>query len=222
MLQEVQDLCQQHIKSDQVPWRVVQLAYGHRKKHQVAAQESAASICKGSQLVFTSPPARQRSKQLEERIAKLQHMVDQQEYAAMVADVTLHEQQAAAVQDDPFFPTTKLQLSFGLHVIVTMGTFFALGYYGGRFLTRSDAWGAMMGALGLAAGLLLETTLLIMRTNMPAPVDQKYAHLLDKRWDKPQQGAAQSSQQLPAAAEGGAKQSSRRGGSRGSRRAKGE
>jgi hypothetical protein len=45
----------------------------------------------------------------------------------------------------------------------------------------------VLGALGLAAGLLLETTLLIIRTNMPVPLDQKYAHLMDKRWDGQQQ-----------------------------------
>jgi hypothetical protein len=49
-------------------------------------------------------------------------------------------------------------------------------------------------ALGLAAGLLLETTLLIIRTNLPVPLDKKFAHVLDKRWDKQQlrdrQGAA--------------------------------
>jgi hypothetical protein len=56
---------------------------------------------------------------------------------------------------------------------------------------------AVFSALGLAAGLLLETTLLIIRTNMPVPLDKKYAHLLDKRWDKQQlhgrQGAAGNS-----------------------------
>lgn len=57
----------------------------------------------------------------------------------MVADVTKEEQQAAAAQQDPFFPTTKLQLSFGLHVIVTMGTFFALGYYGGKYILKHEA-----------------------------------------------------------------------------------
>lgn len=117
-----------------------------RRNHsdQLVALESAADICQGSQLLFTSPPARQRSKQLEDRLAKLQRMVDQQQYAAMVADVTQHERKAAALQDDPFFPTTRLQMSFGIHVIVTMGTFFALGYYGGRFMTASDTWVSSM------------------------------------------------------------------------------
>jgi NADP-dependent 3-hydroxy acid dehydrogenase YdfG len=88
----------------------------------------------GSSLVLPSPPVRQRSKQLQQRLVQLQEQIDEQRYAAMVADVTTAEQQAAAALADPFFPTTKLQLSFGLHVIVTMGAFFALFYYAGRFL----------------------------------------------------------------------------------------
>lgn len=48
------------------------------------------------------------------------------------------------------------------------------------------AQAAIMGAAGLAAGLLLETTLLIIRTNLPAPLEDKYAHLLDKKWDQKQ------------------------------------
>lgn len=72
----------------------------------------------------------------------------------MVADVTLQERQAAALRDDPFFPTTKLQLSFGLHVLVTMGTFFAVGYYGGRFMLHSQSWvsGLDVDTQQLAAG----------------------------------------------------------------------
>lgn len=90
--------------------------------------------------MLPSPPIRQRSEQLQQRLAKLQEQLDSQHYAAMVADVTQDEQAAAAAASDPFFPTTKLQLSFGLHVIVTMGTFFALGYYGGLFLLHSQSW----------------------------------------------------------------------------------
>lgn len=45
---------------------------------------------------------------------------------------------------------------------------------------------AVCGCVGLVCGLLLETTLLILRTNMPQPLDQKYAHLLDKSWDQKQ------------------------------------
>lgn len=58
----------------------------------------------------------------------------------------------------------------------------------------------MIGALGLTAGLLLEATLLIIRSNMPAPLDQKYSHLLDKRWDnKGQQTEAAATKQSKTA-----------------------
>jgi hypothetical protein len=57
----------------------------------------------------------------------------------MVADVTAGERRLAELSGD-MFPTTRLQLSFGLHVIVTMGAFFALGFYGARFATGSNAW----------------------------------------------------------------------------------
>lgn len=98
------------------------------------------AICAGASIVLPTPPARQRSEQLQQRLAQLQDQADARQYASMVADITQDEQQAAAALSDPFFPTTKLQLSFGLHVIVTMGTFFALGFYGGRLLTRNDSW----------------------------------------------------------------------------------
>lgn len=192
---ELKEQCQHHLHKQELPWKLVQQAYECRRQQQdqTAVQEPAAAICDGSQLLFTSPPARERSKELDERLAKIRHLLEQEEYAALVADVTVHERQAAAVQEDPFFPTTRLQLSFGLHVVATMGAFFALGYYGGRLIFKDEAWAAMIGALGLTAGLLLEATLLIIRSNMPAPLDQKYSHLLDKRWDN-------KGQQIEAAA----------------------
>jgi hypothetical protein len=58
----------------------------------------------------------------------------------MVADVAKQEQQAAAAAQDPFFPTTKLQISFGLHVLATMGAFSVIGYYAGRLLLKSNTW----------------------------------------------------------------------------------
>eukprot|EP00879_Flechtneria_rotunda_P012588 GHRR01013145.1.p1 GENE.GHRR01013145.1~~GHRR01013145.1.p1 ORF type:complete len:179 (+),score=83.48 GHRR01013145.1:1660-2196(+) len=121
---------------------------------------------------------------MQELLAQLQDQVDGEQYAAMVADVTQSEQQAAAAMQDPLFPNTRLQLSFGLHVLVTMGTFYALGYFGARFLTRNKTWAALCGVVGLTAGLLLETALLILRTNMPQPLEQKYKHLLEKDWQK--------------------------------------
>ena len=42
-----------------------------------------------------------------------------------------------------------------------------------------------MGCLGLTFGLLMETTLLIIRTNRPQPLHEKYPELFDKKiWVK--------------------------------------
>lgn len=53
---------------------------------------------------------------------------------------------------------------------------------------------ALCGCVGLVCGLLLETTLLMLRMNMPAPLDKKYGHLMDKSWEHKMTGAAQSQQ----------------------------
>jgi hypothetical protein len=57
----------------------------------------------------------------------------------MVADVQPPGPTCAPTQED-LLPTTKLQLSYGLHVVVTMATFFALAYYGAKWALGSEAW----------------------------------------------------------------------------------
>lgn len=111
-----------------------------QQQQQECPQVPLAVLCAGSKLLLPQPPARQRSQQLQQRLADLQERLDSQRYAAMVSDVTQDEKAASDTREDPFFPTTKLQLSFGLHVIVTMGTFYALAYYGGLFILRDKTW----------------------------------------------------------------------------------
>jgi hypothetical protein len=55
----------------------------------------------------------------------------------------------------------------------------------------------LLGALGLTAGLLLETTLLIIRQNMPEPLNKKYAHLVGDQWHQQQQQQRQQTGTLP-------------------------
>jgi hypothetical protein len=131
------------------------------------AQASLEEICKGSSISFPTPPARQRSAALQKRLADLQADLDNKQYAAMVQDITEKERFSKEQQQDNFFPTTKLQLSFGLHVLVTMGTFFALAYYGARFAKASQAWvssGCRVSVLGLKAGVPLTP---MWRSNLP-------------------------------------------------------
>lgn len=157
----------------------------------------------GAALLLRAPPPRPpRPAALAKRLEALQAALDDARYAEMVADVTARERRLAALScADGALATTRLQLSFGLHVVVTMGAFFALGFYGARMRTGSDAWAAAGGSLGMAAALLLETALLIVRTNLPEPLERRYAHLLppDRRAEWLRRDAAR----LAAAAAGG-------------------
>lgn len=61
-------------------------------------------------------------------------------YAEMVADITEVERKAED-QRGSILPSTRLQLSFGAHVLVTMFSFFALGYYGSKwYLEYDELW----------------------------------------------------------------------------------
>ncbi|GIL71871.1 hypothetical protein Vretifemale_2332 [Volvox reticuliferus] len=91
----------------------------------------------------------------------------------MVADITVRERKAEELRNS-ILPTSRLQLSFGAHVLVTMFTFWALAYYGSKlYLSYDELWAGMLGALGLTAGLLLETLLLIVRSNRPVPLEER-------------------------------------------------
>jgi hypothetical protein len=56
----------------------------------------------------------------------------------MVADVTVQERAAEALKEDAILPTARLQIGFGLQVLVTMGTFFILGYLGTKHCLGGD------------------------------------------------------------------------------------
>lgn len=58
----------------------------------------------------------------------------------MVADIT-EKERAAEEMRNSILPTTRLQLTFGAHVLVTMFTFFAVAYYGSKwFFGYSELW----------------------------------------------------------------------------------
>lgn len=105
----------------------------------------------GGSLLLHSPAPRARPEALVKRLEALQGDLDNKRYADMVADVTAEERRLGQLSSE-MFPTTRLQLSFGLHVLVTMGTFFALGFYGGRFLTGSSTWVSGRGGQGRGRG----------------------------------------------------------------------
>jgi hypothetical protein len=162
-------------------------------------------------LLPSPPPPRPRPPELTARLQRLREMQEDQKYAAMLKDASPAE--AAEVlrqmrrrnprsggrpgdaaqggddeeegEGDALLPTTRLQLSFGLQVVVTMGAFFALGYYGGKAATRgSEAAGALLGTVGLVAALLLETSLFVVRSSPRLrALDRRYGHLLARKRD---------------------------------------
>lgn len=118
-------------------------------------------VCRGSELVLTPPAARKRSPELIARLEKLQHQVDEAAYQKMVQNVAQGDN-----ADDSFtlLPTFRLQLSFGAHVLLTMFVFYLLGSYATRAISDRPGFHALGGAIGLTFGLILETTLFIVRS----------------------------------------------------------
>jgi hypothetical protein len=89
----------------------------------------------------------------------------------MVADVTTPQERAAAT--DSYYTelgnlrTYKQQISFGMHVIVTMGAFYAFGHVAGIAITDNKALHPLCGLVLMIGALVMETTLFIIRTTVP-------------------------------------------------------
>ncbi|KAG0564334.1 hypothetical protein KC19_8G102100 [Ceratodon purpureus] len=157
---ELRDAALQYVEADVVPYPVirdvwVQLTPGYGVPfHQVLA---------GSSFVLESPKPREKSKELKDRLARLQELADKKAYSELVKDVTNNDRH----EDREYFSSYKNSLGFGLHVLVIMFT----GYMFGYAIVRSQfpdypAMHAAGGVLGLIAGMLVETILFITRTSM--------------------------------------------------------
>ncbi|PNW77486.1 hypothetical protein CHLRE_10g438750v5 [Chlamydomonas reinhardtii] len=136
-------------------------------------------ICSQRDVILPSPPVKEKSPELVARLAKLQAELDNKRYDAMVADVTSAERKADEMRG--VLPNARLQLSFGAHVLVTMFTFWATAFYGTKIWFGWDPlWSGMAGAVGLTCGLLIETVLLIIRTNRFTSLEDRMPELFDK------------------------------------------
>lgn len=91
---------------------------------------------------------------------------EQEEYDRMVADITRHEREAKAAAEGGLV-TYRQQLSFGLHVLVMMGSFYAFGHVAGTALTSDRAMQAFVGLVMMVFALLMETMLFVIRTSVP-------------------------------------------------------
>jgi hypothetical protein len=66
-------------------------------------------VLKGSSFVLQSPKPRERSKELQERLIKLQEIADQKAYKELVKDITQHDHDEERV----YFSSYREQLGFG-------------------------------------------------------------------------------------------------------------
>jgi len=145
-----------------------------RREHGEAV--SLRAECAGSALVLTPPPERRvspafrktcASEQLAEpatisareltfntccvrRLDSLAREQDAREYGRLVRDVV------PAAQEAGVLPTTKLQLGMGVHMGVTMGLGWLLGFYAGRAIEsegRGEIWVKIEGVKGWGQGM---------------------------------------------------------------------
>ena len=80
--------------------------------------------------MLPTPPPKPPNPELEARRKQLQANLENMQYARMVEDVTQNEREAESMKG--MLPSAQSQMSFGAHVLVTMFTFFALCYWGGK------------------------------------------------------------------------------------------
>ncbi|KAK9804939.1 hypothetical protein WJX73_001051 [Symbiochloris irregularis] len=111
--------------------------------------------CQGSRLILPRPKARVKSPELLARLARLQKEQESREYNKLVHDITKEERNAKEAAENSLV-TYKEQLGFGVHVVVMMGTLYAVGHVAGMSLSKNKAHHAAGGLLGLVIALFLE------------------------------------------------------------------
>ena len=118
-------------------------------------------VCKGSRIVVSPPRKRQCSPEFLEKLEELRRKEEDRKYQQMVHNVAKRDFEDNSFN---FLPNARMQLSFGAHVLITMLVFFFLGSFGSRAFADSPVLQALGGVLGLVFGLVLETTLFIIRS----------------------------------------------------------
>ncbi|XP_077239881.1 uncharacterized protein LOC143880789 [Tasmannia lanceolata] len=125
-----------------------------------SARPKLLHLFSGSDFVFSSPKAREKSQELKKRLIKLTELVERNEYEELVKDIKPRKQMV-----EPF-SSYKDQIGFGLHVVVTMFTGYLVGYATFRALfDHSTVMNVAGGTFGLVCAMLLETVLFIIRAS---------------------------------------------------------
>lgn len=86
-MQETQRKAEQLLSRQDVPWPALQQISSELKRLD-GGDHWLHHTCQGTRLVLHAPRKREKSKELQARLAKLQEQVDQASYNQMVADVT--------------------------------------------------------------------------------------------------------------------------------------
>ncbi|GLJ16582.1 hypothetical protein SUGI_0283960 [Cryptomeria japonica] len=147
---------EKYIFSDEVPYIVLRDIWFQMEPSQ---RPRLSTLLAGITFVLSSPKPREKSKELKDRLQRLQEMADRKAYDALVKDITLKE-------DKEYFSSYKDQLGFGLHVIAIMFTGYLVGYMAFRALFGNNSvMNAAGGILGLVSGMLLETVLFVVRSS---------------------------------------------------------
>ena len=88
-MQELRAQAQQLLIGQEIPWRGLRdISQQLQAVRPNADSPWLHEACKGSQLILSAPPKREKSKELLERLSRLQQQVDQHSYNSMVAEVT--------------------------------------------------------------------------------------------------------------------------------------
>ncbi|KAL9257844.1 hypothetical protein AKJ16_DCAP05387 [Drosera capensis] len=119
-----------------------------------------SDLLRESEFVFSSPKPREKSEELKARLKKLEELAERKAYQELVKDIT--------PKKDAYepFSSYKDQMGFGLHVVVTMGTGYLVGYAAFRALfSHNPVMNAAGGILGLVLAMLVETLLFIIKTS---------------------------------------------------------
>ena len=88
-MQELQAQAQQLLIGQEIPWRGLRDISQQLQAVRLNADGPwLHEACNGSQVILSAPPKREKSKELLERLSRLQQQVDQHSYNKMVAEVT--------------------------------------------------------------------------------------------------------------------------------------
>ncbi|KAL4859082.1 hypothetical protein ACK3TF_000861 [Chlorella vulgaris] len=159
-----------------VEWGAIKAIVHHSKQQKGAdAVPPLDELCRGSSIAFPQPRKREAMPpELQRRLQQLKARLEQQQYDAMVADVTQDERRAAALREGSL-ATYRQQISFGIHILAMMAAFYAFGHVAGMALSSNRAMHPLFGLVGMVLAMLLETVLYILRTTMPPKLHQQAA-----------------------------------------------